>query len=146
MKNKKMKVSRNEPCPCGSGLKYKKCCLKGDQSGARDIKEIYFQKHKIRLKEKRDVDGIVKAGRLALKTLDLVELNIYERTATDAQLAVITAEADFFSAVADYRAALSLDPLQTPPDQVPNPPTTPGEPSDVMPTEPEANAASDRQR
>lgn len=23
----RMKVGRNEPCPCGSGLKYKKCCL-----------------------------------------------------------------------------------------------------------------------
>ena len=22
------KVGRNEKCPCGSGLKYKKCCLK----------------------------------------------------------------------------------------------------------------------
>lgn len=22
-----MKINRNEPCPCGSGLKYKKCCL-----------------------------------------------------------------------------------------------------------------------
>jgi len=21
------KIGRNEPCPCGSGLKYKKCCL-----------------------------------------------------------------------------------------------------------------------
>ena len=43
--------------------------------------------------------------------IDLVELNIYERTATDAQLALIAAQADFFAAVADYRAALSLDPL-----------------------------------
>ena len=24
---KKMKVGRNDPCPCGSGTKYKKCCL-----------------------------------------------------------------------------------------------------------------------
>jgi len=24
---KKMKVGRNDPCPCGSGKKYKKCCL-----------------------------------------------------------------------------------------------------------------------
>jgi hypothetical protein len=24
-----MKVSRNDPCPCGSGRKYKKCCLSG---------------------------------------------------------------------------------------------------------------------
>ncbi|WP_417401992.1 SEC-C metal-binding domain-containing protein, partial [Hominenteromicrobium sp.] len=22
------KIGRNEPCPCGSGLKYKKCCGK----------------------------------------------------------------------------------------------------------------------
>ena len=22
-----MKIGRNEPCPCGSGKKYKKCCL-----------------------------------------------------------------------------------------------------------------------
>jgi SWIM/SEC-C metal-binding protein len=24
----KPKVGRNDPCPCGSGLKFKKCCLK----------------------------------------------------------------------------------------------------------------------
>ncbi len=24
---KKRKIGRNDPCPCGSGLKYKKCCL-----------------------------------------------------------------------------------------------------------------------
>ncbi|RPI03588.1 MAG: hypothetical protein EHM72_01130 [Calditrichaeota bacterium] len=22
-----LKIGRNEPCPCGSGLKYKNCCL-----------------------------------------------------------------------------------------------------------------------
>ncbi len=26
-KNGRKKIGRNEPCPCGSGLKYKKCCL-----------------------------------------------------------------------------------------------------------------------
>lgn len=26
-KSKKQKVGRNDPCPCGSSLKYKKCCL-----------------------------------------------------------------------------------------------------------------------
>jgi len=26
-----MKTGRNEPCPCGSGSKYKKCCLKPAQ-------------------------------------------------------------------------------------------------------------------
>ena len=24
--SKKIKIGRNEPCPCGSGKKYKKCC------------------------------------------------------------------------------------------------------------------------
>jgi SWIM/SEC-C metal-binding protein len=24
----KAKVGRNDPCPCGSGLKYKQCCLR----------------------------------------------------------------------------------------------------------------------
>lgn len=27
MKRKPPKVGRNEPCPCGSGKKFKKCCL-----------------------------------------------------------------------------------------------------------------------
>ena len=28
------KTARNDPCPCGSGLKYKRCCLDKDQAGA----------------------------------------------------------------------------------------------------------------
>jgi hypothetical protein len=30
------KVSRNAPCPCGSGRKYKKCCLKADETRLLD--------------------------------------------------------------------------------------------------------------
>ncbi len=29
------KPGRNEPCPCGSGKKYKNCCMKKDQEAAR---------------------------------------------------------------------------------------------------------------
>jgi tetratricopeptide (TPR) repeat protein len=29
------KTSRNDPCPCGSGKKYKKCCLEKDQEAER---------------------------------------------------------------------------------------------------------------
>jgi len=28
------KVGRNEPCPCGSGRKYKKCCYKEEETAA----------------------------------------------------------------------------------------------------------------
>jgi len=31
-----MKTKRNDPCPCGSGLKYKKCCMSMDQQRAAD--------------------------------------------------------------------------------------------------------------
>lgn len=27
-KRKEKKIGRNDPCPCGSGKKYKKCCLR----------------------------------------------------------------------------------------------------------------------
>ncbi|MDP2586315.1 MAG: SEC-C metal-binding domain-containing protein [Candidatus Komeilibacteria bacterium] len=30
-----MKIGRNDPCPCGSGIKYKKCCL--DRDGQKSI-------------------------------------------------------------------------------------------------------------
>ena len=34
------KVGRNDPCPCGSGLKYKKCCLPKDREKAELEEEI----------------------------------------------------------------------------------------------------------
>ncbi|MCK4515654.1 MAG: SEC-C domain-containing protein, partial [Spirochaetaceae bacterium] len=27
-----MKIGRNDPCPCGSGRKYKHCCLGSDEA------------------------------------------------------------------------------------------------------------------
>ncbi len=30
------KVGRNDPCPCGSGKKYKRCCLPNDEAAARE--------------------------------------------------------------------------------------------------------------
>ena len=32
------KVGRNDPCPCGSGKKYKKCCGGPRQSAGGDLK------------------------------------------------------------------------------------------------------------
>ena len=33
------KVGRNEPCPCGSGKKYKYCCLEKDKEEKKESKE-----------------------------------------------------------------------------------------------------------
>ena len=34
------KVSRNAPCPCGSGLKFKHCCLSKDEEHDRQAHEL----------------------------------------------------------------------------------------------------------
>jgi SEC-C motif len=37
-------IGRNDPCPCGSGLKYKKCCrLKAFGSSTRVIGQVRFE-------------------------------------------------------------------------------------------------------
>ncbi len=35
-----MKSGRNDPCPCGSGRKYKKCCLRGDEDLVHQIPAV----------------------------------------------------------------------------------------------------------
>jgi len=83
LETKAQKVGRNAPCPCGSGLKYKKCCLDKGRSGFLRLKEKYLQDYKIPLKEKEDIEAIRMAGRLALDTLRLVEEHIRPGMITD---------------------------------------------------------------
>jgi len=73
--NPAKKIRRNDPCPCGSGLKYKKCCLNKEvvTSGPEYLKKTYLKKYGIRLKDKNEIDGIRESGRLVVQTLDLVE-------------------------------------------------------------------------
>jgi methionyl aminopeptidase len=83
-KTKQQKVGRNDLCPCGSGLKYKKCCLgKKEITLPNNMKELYYKKHRIRLKGPSDVEGIRRAGFVALATLDLVETKIKPGMTTD---------------------------------------------------------------
>jgi len=67
------KTGRNAPCPCGSGLKYKKCCLRQKAAGPKDIEDKYKKKHNIKIKGEKDIEGIRKAGHLVIETLDMVE-------------------------------------------------------------------------
>ncbi len=76
MKNKAPKISRNAPCPCGSGLKYKRCCGSRGVSNSNDVASLYASKYNIRLKKEADVEAIRKAGRLVMETLDMVEERI----------------------------------------------------------------------
>ena len=77
------KVGRNDPCPCGSGLKFKKCCLGKRVQPVEDINALYAKRHNIRLKDRQAVEGIRTAGRLVLETLDLVADRIAAGIQTD---------------------------------------------------------------
>jgi len=82
-KGKTVKVGRNDPCPCGSGIKYKKCCLGKDMQENGDPGAQYAQRYKIRLKEEADIDGIRKAGQLVLDTFAQIEGKIRPGIKTD---------------------------------------------------------------
>lgn len=77
------KVGRNDPCPCGSGLKFKKCCLGKRTQPVEDINALYAKRYNIRLKDRQAVEGIRTAGRLVLETLDLVADRIAAGIQTD---------------------------------------------------------------
>jgi len=76
MKSKAPKIGRNALCPCGSGLKYKRCCGSRGVSNSKDVASLYARKYNIRLKKEADVEAIRKAGKLVMETLDMVEERI----------------------------------------------------------------------
>jgi len=80
---RKSKVGRNDPCPCGSGRKYKKCCQGKSTSPKVDLRQEYEQKHRIRFKTPEQIVGIRKAGQLTVATLDMVAREIRPGITTD---------------------------------------------------------------
>lgn len=76
------KTGRNEPCPCGSGHKYKKCCLL-EKKNHESIGDIYIRKYNIKLKNRAAIDAIRKAGQLVIETLNMVEEEIRPGITTD---------------------------------------------------------------
>ncbi len=83
MKNRTLKVGRNAPCPCGSTLKYKKCCLNKAKLDPVKLKSVYAKKYKIRLKQPADIEGIKKAGLIAVNLLYVLKSEIKPGITTD---------------------------------------------------------------
>jgi len=100
------KIGRNEPCPCGSGKKYKKCCLAKEQGKAIRLRdESTVAKSALDWLGGQYPDGVrtaiqngyytglKKAEKQALDELpaekkDLLSINIGEWLLTDAKIAV----------------------------------------------------------
>ena len=77
------KIGRNDLCPCGSGLKYKQCCMKKKTDSAESLAEQYLRKHKIRLKSPKDIDGIRTCGELVMATFEEVKKVLVAGTTTE---------------------------------------------------------------
>lgn len=54
------KVGRNESCPCGSGKKYKQCCLLNKKPGLKGLKATWVNKRAPDLFKRTFSEGIVK--------------------------------------------------------------------------------------
>jgi methionyl aminopeptidase len=85
MEKQMKKMGRNELCPCGSGKKFKKCCLlKTHAPASADADQAYARKNRIVLKSPEQIEGIRRAGRLVIEALDLVEAHLRPGITTDA--------------------------------------------------------------
>jgi hypothetical protein len=51
-------IGRNDPCPCQSGKKYKKCCLPAHEARAAEQRKAHEQRHAV---ERPDVAAVVRA-------------------------------------------------------------------------------------
>ncbi len=67
-----VKTGRNDPCPCGSGKKYKKCCMAAQQAKGESLAETYLKRYNIRLKTPEQVEGMRRCGKLVMRTFDVV--------------------------------------------------------------------------
>lgn len=66
-------TGRNDLCPCGSGLKYKKCCMISQSAHTLNVADLYLRNYRIKLKTPKDIAGIRKAGKLVVDTLWLAK-------------------------------------------------------------------------
>lgn len=80
----RMKLGRNDPCWCGSGVKYKRCHLPADREGERRGGHVEAGAGSgIRIKTPEQIAGIRRACRLTREILDLVASRIREGVTTE---------------------------------------------------------------
>jgi tetratricopeptide (TPR) repeat protein len=80
------KIGRNDPCACGSGKKYKKCCMARDEAAARAVQPAavparpsranYFQEHDER-------DELTEASNAVVDMVQAGNLDAAEQAAHD---------------------------------------------------------------
>lgn len=75
-------LNRNEPCWCGSGLKYKKCHLEFDKKLISLKEKGYVVPTRDIIKTKEQIEGIKESAKINNGLLDLISVNIKEGMTT----------------------------------------------------------------
>ncbi len=101
-------TERNDPCPCGSGKKYKKCCLRKDLEAER-LQRKALEAERLQREE---------LGRAQREAADLAIPSVFtdrpvpepelESSPPDPQQAALNARWDEFEAAPDYEARIAL--------------------------------------
>jgi len=84
------KIGRNDPCPCNSGKKYKKCCLAGDEAAARAARAVELAAVAARLpplasylQEHDELDELTEASNAVVDMVHAGNLDAAEQAAHD---------------------------------------------------------------
>jgi GGDEF domain-containing protein len=101
-------TERNDPCPCGSGKKYKKCCLRKDLEAARLQREAQEAARLQREAQERAArEAAAQAIPAVFSDRPLPEAES-ESSPLDPQQAALGARWDEFEAAPDYAARIAL--------------------------------------
>ena len=76
-------LSRNDPCWCGSGKKFKKCHLGREQPPPRPKASVSQNPRRILIKTEEQLEGIRKSSRLTRDLLDMIEDRIEAGVSTN---------------------------------------------------------------
>ncbi len=77
------KIGRNDPCPCGSGQKYKKCCMGTKGADNVNLPETMLKRYKVRLKTPEQIEGMRRCGKLVMQTFEVIKDLIRPGVRTD---------------------------------------------------------------
>jgi tetratricopeptide (TPR) repeat protein len=77
------KIGRNDPCPCGSGQKYKRCCLPRDEAAAAARATALAHETERFAPDAAEDDGLDEASNVVIDLIDAGRLDEAEHAAQD---------------------------------------------------------------
>ncbi len=83
LKTAMAKIGRNDACPCGSGKKYKRCCLAKDEEAERAARAAVAELGSLDAAAAEMADELTIASNVVVDLVDAGELDAAERAARE---------------------------------------------------------------